>query len=228
MKYNFILILATLLTFSSCTTYSEWSRGTTGAYVGSMFGSLIGDIVGGPRSGAVGAIVGGAIGAGAGVASAKAEQERRQDNYNQHHQNHHQQDQAYYDDVHYDNGKDYYYIAPTSPADFLEVRNLVFADENSNRSLERGETAYIIFEIHNQSDRPIYNVAPIITCSNKHIRISPTATIARIDSHRGMRYKAMIIAQRNVKPGPAIFSIGFAEQGYKTAPAKTFRIDVRR
>lgn len=231
MKNYHILTLAALLTLSSCTTYSEWNRGTTGAYVGSMFGSIIGDIIGGHHGSDVGALIGGAAGAAIGVASAKAQQDRAHDSYDNDHRRHHgHQDRTYdYDNgIYYGNGSDYSYNAPVSPADYLEINNVVFADANSNRVFEAGETAYITFDIANRSDRPIYNVAPVITCDNRRVKISPTATIAKIDAGRGMRYKATAVAQTNVRSGMATFTINFAEGGGRLDLAKTFRINVRR
>lgn len=221
-SYAPILMLAATVAVSSCSTYSEWTRGTTGAYVGSMFGSLIGDIVGGPHGSTVGALVGAAAGGAAGVASAKAEQERREqriaDRY----------DERYDESISYGHGHDYSYIGPTSPASCLEVSNIVFADANNNRCLEGGETAYITFNITNRSGRPIYNVAPVITCENRRVEISPTATIARIDPARGMRYKAVVHAPRNVRSGQTYFRISFADNSGRCELAKSFQIYVRR
>lgn len=226
MKNYHILLLAALLSLSSCSTYSEWNRGATGAYVGAMFGSLIGDIVGGPHGSSVGALVGGATGAVAGVASAKAEQERREGNtpnrYNDEYANY-----SYDNDIYYGSGNDYSYVAPVAPSQQLTVTNIIFADQNNNRVLEGGETAYITFEIRNHGHRPVFNVAPVISCSNNRIKVSPTATIARIDAGRGMRYKAVVHAQGNVRSGIATFDIGFA-QNRGIDHAKSFRINVRR
>ena len=215
MKNYLIPLLAGTLAFGSCTTYSEWNRGTTGAYVGSMFGSIIGDIIGGHYGSDVGALIGGAAGAAIGVATAHDHNRDRDDSYtNRHHKQKHE--------THYS------YNAPESPSRYLEIKNVVFADANSNRILEGGETAYVTFEIANHSDRPIYNVAPVITVDNRRIAISPTATIAKIDAGRGMRYKATVCALNDVRSGMATFSIGFAERGNKLDPAKTFRINVQR
>ena len=77
MRKHLVLFLALLLSLGSCTTSSEWNRGATGAYLGSMFGSIIGDIIGGYHGSNVGALVGGVAGAATGVASAKVQQERK-------------------------------------------------------------------------------------------------------------------------------------------------------
>lgn len=226
MKRLPIYLLIALFSLTSCATYTAWNRTTTGAYVGSMFGSLIGDIVGGPRGSSVGALVGGAAGAAVGAASAQkhdqAVAERHQNSSNR------RDNYTYDNDIYYDNGRDYSYVAPASPADYLDISNIVFADDNGNRILEGGETAYVTFDIRNTSGRTIYNVAPVITCDNRRVNISPTATIAKIDAGRGMRYKAVVQAQRNVRSGQATFNIGFAQQGSHLDPARSFRINVRR
>lgn len=231
MKNYLIPLLAATLALSSCTTYSEWNRGTTGAYVGSMFGSLIGDIVGGYHGSNVGALIGGAAGAAIGVASAQEHDKAVSDYYahrSKSHKHHTYSDYSYDDDIYYGNGRDYSYVAPTSPAYSLEVSNIVFADYNGNRILEGGETAYVTFDIRNTSGRAIYNVAPVISCDNRRVQISPTATIAHIGAGRSMRYKAVVQAQRNVRSGQAVFNIGFAQQGDRPDYARSFRINVRR
>ena len=219
-----ILLVATLLCLTSCTTYQQattWNRSMTGAYIGSMFGSLIGDAVGGHHGSHVGSAIGGITGAAIGAASAQKQEESR-------YERRHQKDYYYDEDIYYGNARDYTYVAPTAPANNLTIDNIVFADTNGNRMLERGETAYVTFDIHNTTNHPIYNIAPIISCDNRRIKISPTATIARIDAGRAMRYKAVVMAQSNVRSGVTTFQIGFAETGYRLDPARTFRIYVRR
>lgn len=221
MKKLSVLLLATLLCLTSCTTYQQataWNRSMTGAYIGSMFGSLIGDAVGGHRGSHLGSAIGGLAGAAIGAASA-------QEIDNSHRQ---QNDYTYDDDIYYGNANDYSYVAPSKPSAVLRIDNVVFADNNSNRVLEGDETAYLTFDIRNTGSQTIYNVAPVITCSNSRIKISPTTTIARIDAGRAMRYKAVVVAQRNVRSGQATFTIGFAERAGKAEPARSFRINVRR
>lgn len=224
MKKLPIFLFAALLCITSCTTYqqaSTFNRSMAGAYFGSMFGSLIGDAVGGHHGSHVGAAIGSITGAAIGAASAQKQEENR-------HNNRHHYDYTYDDDIYYGDARDYSYVAPSSPADYLNIDNIVFADNNGNRVLEGGETAYITFDIRNNSHQPIYNIAPVITCDNRRIKISPTATIARIDAGRAMRYKAVVMAQGNVRSGQAIFNIGFAERGNRLDPARSFRINVRR
>lgn len=231
MKKHLILLLAALIGISSCATDGSMERGMTGAYIGTMFGSIVGDIVGGYHGSHVGALVGGAVGAAAGVASAKAEQNARKQHYDSRQDSYDggDYDNRYYDNsISYGNGRDYTYIPPANPTESLEVRNILFADDNGNRVLEPKEQAYISFDIYNRSGQPIYNVSPIVVCDNKRIEISPTATIAAIDSGKGMRYRCVVRAKKNIQPGTSTFNIGFAQQGYTTSFAKRFSIRIER
>ena len=230
MRKNFVLFLALLLSLGSCTTDREWSRGVTGAYVGSMFGSIIGDIIGGYHGSNVGALVGGVAGAATGVASAKVQQERkgnsRVDRYGDDGYGHGNgfAGGGYDNSIGYGSGSDYDYTPPTNPSDYLEVSNIVFTDDNGNRCLEPDETAYISLDIYNRSGRSIYNVAPVVTCDNERISISPTATVSCIRSGQGVRYRCVVRAKKRLRDGVTTFYVGFGQQGYTTDPSRNFRI----
>lgn len=230
MRKHLVLFLALLLSLGSCTTSSEWNRGATGAYLGSMFGSIIGDIIGGYHGSNVGALVGGVAGAATGVASAKVQQERegnsnlghnRNDNYGY---GNGYTDDGYDNSIGYGSGSDYDYTPPTNPSDYLEVSNIVFTDDNGNRCLEPDETAYISLDIYNRSGRSIYNVAPVVTCDNDRIHISSTATVSCIRSGQGVRYRCVVRAKKKLRGGVTTFYVGFGQQGYTTDPSRNFRI----
>ena len=230
MRKHLVLFLALLLCLGSCTTGREWNRGVTGAYVGSMFGSIIGDIMGGYHGSNVGALVGGIAGAVTGVASAKVQQEREGNNYpNRNRTDGYGYGNGYTDggfdnSIGYGSGSDYDYTPPTNPADYLEVRDIVFTDGNGNRVLEPEETAYISLDIYNRSGRSIYNVAPVVTCDNERISISPTATVSCIRSGQGVRYRCVVRAKKRLRDGVTTFYVGFGQQGYTTDPSRNFRI----
>lgn len=78
MKKSFVLLVGSILFFSSCGTYTG-----SGAYVGGSFGSIlgsaIGGIAGGPRGSDIGTIIGMAGGAAVGAAvGSQADQQREQ------------------------------------------------------------------------------------------------------------------------------------------------------
>ena len=226
MKKQLILLSAAIIAFSSCTTDKEWNRCAAGAYIGSMFGSIVGDLVAGHHGSHVGALVGGTLGAAAGVASAKAEQNggersdnRPADNY--------QKD--YYDNsISYGYGNNYAYNPPADPSSCLEIRHIEFADDNGNRLLEPYEQAYISIDIYNRSRNAVYDVSPIVYCDNKHITLSPTATIATIASGKGIRYRCVVRAGKRLQTGITTFEIGFTQQGYTADFVRQFKIRTGR
>lgn len=134
------------------------------------------------------------------------------------------------DDVLYDfNGSDYTgnYTA-TSPKDVvptvrydairtperhadkpLEVRNARFVDDNEDHKINAGELSKVIFEVYNTSHNTVYDVQPIVveTTGNKRIHVSGTIHIEQIQPGKGVRYTAMVKADRKLKNGNAAFRI---------------------
>lgn len=248
--------LITLSSCTTDSEWNRGATGAAvGSMFGSLIGDIVGGYHGSTVGALMGGAAGAAVGVASARNQERERRESYEQRYNNRHANDNYGYDSYSNDnygydnynnsgnysnnrkhrdynfdngIGYGNGSDYSYHAPESPADFLEIRNIVFADNNNNRMLEGGETAYITFEITNHSSRPIYNIAPVITSDNRRIAISPTATIAKIDAGRGMRYKAMVRAQSNVRSGMTTFSIGFAEKGNRLDQAKTFHINVVR
>lgn len=134
------------------------------------------------------------------------------------------------DDVLYDfNGSDYTgdYTA-TSPKDVvpsirydniktterrtdkpLEVRNARFVDDNQDRSINPGELSKVIFEVYNKSSEPVYDVQPMVveTTGNKRIHISNTIHVEKILPGKGVRYTAMVKADKRLKNGSVAFQV---------------------
>lgn len=225
MKKQFTLIFALALLLSGCTSYDTWNRTTTGMTLGAMFGSTVGGILGGNQGADAGMLFGGAVGGAVGAASAKSAEEKRRNESTQgtypygerRHERRHR-----HTDVEYGRYEEYdYAYAPLSQ---LEVNHVVFADANGNRLLEAGERAYVSFEIHNRGFRPVYNVAPIVVCDYKRIKISPTAIIGDLHPGETMRYKAVIVAKRNVRNRIVTFDIAFPDPAGNAVSHKTFAI----
>ena len=63
--------------------------------------------------------------------------------------------------------------------------------------------AKVTFEIFNNGTEPLYNVDPIVeeTTGNKHVYISPTLSVQRIDPGKGIRYTALITTDKWLKNG---------------------------
>lgn len=99
----------------------------------------------------------------------------------------------------------------------LEIRNARFVDSNRNNRLNRNEVCKLIFEIYNTSDHSMTDVVPLVveTDGNKHIYISPSIHIEKIDAGRGIRYTAVVKADRELKDGNARFCVA-AIQGNRS------------
>lgn len=89
----------------------------------------------------------------------------------------------------------------------LEIRNARFVDDNEDNSLNRNELCKLIFEVVNTGIEPVYDIVPTVveTTGNKHIWISPSIHIEKINPGRGIRYTAMIKADGKIKEGNARF-----------------------
>lgn len=217
MKKILILLVCVLL-LASCTT-SQFGGVITGSSIGGMFGSAIGGIFGGHRGSHLGAAVGMVLGGAAGAAatSENTDMERQRD--------------ASYDEgdelrERQAGGVIYRKARKTSRADKnkwadIDVQRVVFSDDNDNRALDAGEEVFLSFDIYNNGDKTLFDVAPLITCDNKHISISPAATITAIEPGQGIRYRAIVRASSRLKDGRTIFKIIFG----KNYVAKAFSVD---
>ena len=232
-KHTLLLSLLNIsLLLSSC-SYSQYGAVASGSTLGGMLGSSIGGLMGGPRApdkGTIaGMILGGAIGAAATAQQNTAKRHTPQpvqapnntdytdDTYNSTGSN---------NDVQFSTYNNPHYKAPRAAYDdvqYLEVSNLQFIDSNNNRRLDTDEKAYIVFDIHNRSNKILYNITPNIVCSSKRVVVSVPATITTILPGQGIRYKAAVVAIRRIKNQPLHFSISFGSEKQQVV-VKTFSI----
>ena len=91
----------------------------------------------------------------------------------------------------------------------IEVVNARFVDDNQDGVLSRNEVGKIIFEVMNRSDKPITDVQPSVleTSGNRHIYISPSVHIESIAPGKGVRYTAIVKADKRIKAGMATFAV---------------------
>lgn len=224
MKKYSILLLALTLLLTGC-SYNQFGATMTGSSLGGMFGSAIGGIIGGPRGSDIGTVVGMVGGGVAGAATSSAiEQKRAQQRQQQTPQNYAESSRT--GTVSYSRANSYDPAAANS-WQTVEISNVQFADRNDNRALDAGEEAYITFEIHNRGTQTLYNVAPVIVCSDRSVTISPTAIVSSIAPGQGVRYKAALVAGRRLHRGQAAFQIRFGS-GKQAFTAKTFQINTNR
>lgn len=87
----------------------------------------------------------------------------------------------------------------------IEIRNARFVDDNQDNAISRGELCKVIFEVINHSKQTLYDVQPLVVeaNNNKHIFISPSIHIEKIDPGKGIRYTALVKADNRLKNGTA-------------------------
>ena len=92
----------------------------------------------------------------------------------------------------------------------LEIRNPRILDASRDGVLTRGEEARMVFEIYNNSSKPIFGVQPSVSeiTGNRHIHISENILIESIAPGKGVRYTASIKADSGLKNGEAVIRIG--------------------
>lgn len=209
--------------------------GISGGWRGSHVGSLIGM--------AGGAVVGAAIGSAADRAEQRRYedyvQQRRYEDYRrtraserhmpQYGQNDNQRgygdDQSGFDssnsgdDRLYGFGEDFNakpdsvsVTALSLPA--IEIRNPHIIDATHDGMLSRGEEIRMVFEVYNNSQKPIFQILPTVAevTGNKHIRISENVLVESIMPGRGIRYTAVVKADDRLKDGEAIIRIAVLHQ----------------
>ena len=112
----------------------------------------------------------------------------------------------------------------------LEIVNARFVDDNEDNCLNRNETCKVIFEIVNRGHEPVYDVVPTVveTTGNKHIFISPSIHVEKILPGSGVRYTAMVKADRKLKDGMARFCVSVIHEGKSISKVNEFNIPTKR
>ena len=109
----------------------------------------------------------------------------------------------------------------------IEIVNARFVDDNQDGVLSRNEVGKIIFEVINRGDKVISDVQPSVleTTGNGHIYISPSIHIESIAPGKGVRYTALVKADKKLKNGMARFALTVL-QGQKSI-SKVTEFDIK-
>lgn len=113
----------------------------------------------------------------------------------------------------------------------IEIRNAHIIDATHDGVLSRGEEVRMVFEVFNNSPKPIFQIQPTVSevTSNKHIRVSENVLVESIMPGRGIRYTAVIKADDRLKDGEAIIRIGVLHQNKEVvSQSKEFPIQTTR
>ena len=249
MKKLLVISVSVMLMLSSCGTYTG-SGAATGGYFGSIIGSAIGGITGGWRGSDIGSLVGLAggavVGAAIGAAADNAEQQKYEDYKAQREERLRNMQRRDASELGYDNddsgfdssnsgddrlfGFDENFGESSAPSPVpapiagqaIVIRHPRFVDASRDGVLVRGEEAMMVFEVFNNSDKPVYRVLPTVAeiTGNKHIHISQNVMVESIMPGKGIRYTATIKADSRLRDGDAIIRIGVM-QANKSIPSQS-------
>ena len=112
----------------------------------------------------------------------------------------------------------------------IEIRNARFLDESGNGIIERGELSKVIFEVMNRGDRPLYDVQPVVLVANgnRHLFVSPSIHIEKIEPGKGIRYTALVKADRRLKDGNAKICVSVLQGNKAISKVTEFNIPTRK
>lgn len=110
----------------------------------------------------------------------------------------------------------------------VELVNVRFVDDSGDGQLSRGETGKIMFEIFNRGGQPLYNLEPSVVdlSHNKYITVSPSILINNIEPQNGMRYTAVVAADKKVKKGRVPFAITVLQNGKSVCKVVNIEVSV--
>lgn len=112
----------------------------------------------------------------------------------------------------------------------IEIRHARFVDENDNGMIERGELCKIVFEAFNKGEGSLYDVHSLIeeATGSKHIFISPGLSVDRLKPGSGIRYTALVKADRRLKNGMAVFRVSLVRGAHSLSMVVEFKIPTRK
>ena len=98
--------------------------------------------------------------------------------------------------------------APVS-ASPLELRSVRFVGKGNGLELHSGELAKVVVEVYNNTPEYMYNVKPMVmeTSGNKHVFVSAPIIVEKIAPGKGIRYTAMVKADKKLKDGKVHFTV---------------------
>lgn len=208
-----IALAACLLT--GCAS-QQFAGVAMGSNLGGLFGSSIGGLTGGLRGhdlgGAIGMLVGGAAGAALTAPRGDTNGGHVEDLYNEAITYRRQMPKT---------------VPTASQWATLGVADISFADSNGNRCIDSGERATIVMNIFNRGTGTLYDIAPVVKCSDRRIVVSPPAIVSCLDPGQGFRYTVEVVAVRRLRDGTATFTVSFG-QGRQRVVARSFNIGTRR
>lgn len=247
-----LLLVATII--SSCE--SRQAQGMyMGASMGSILGNAVGGLLGGARGSDLGTLVGAVGGAVIMNEATKGTKNYDEDGvYSSRRRNRERQNREY---SYYNNNNEIYssndIIMPlndisnnynndnittnvinqqtqsTNDGYAIDLRSCDI-EGNGDGILTRNEVIKVVFELFNTTNNTLYNIEPTViqTTKNKHIYISPTKRVDSLMPGKGIKYTALVTADRWLKNGSITLNVYVKENGEIASQTKTFNIETSK
>lgn len=121
----------------------------------------------------------------------------------------------------------------TSGLDFspeIEIRNARFVDDNRDNAINRGEVCKVIFEVYNRGQQTLLDVQPTVveTTGNRHIQISPSVHVERLEPGHGIRYTAIVQADNRLSKGEVRICVSVLQGGRTISQVSEFSVPTRK
>lgn len=112
----------------------------------------------------------------------------------------------------------------------IEIRNARFVDDNRDNAINRGEVCKVIFEVYNRGQQTLHDVLPTVveTTGNRHIQISPSIHVERLDPGHGIRYTAIVQADNRLGKGEAHICVSVVQGGRTISQVSEFNVPTRK
>lgn len=112
----------------------------------------------------------------------------------------------------------------------LTIKNVRFTDTDGDGRLNGGEIGRVMFEIYNNTKSPIYNFMPTVVeaDANKRIYISPSVRVENIMPDQGLRYTAMVKADRRIKDGQIRLMVSAQKDGRPISYITVVKVETQR
>lgn len=112
----------------------------------------------------------------------------------------------------------------------IEIRNARFVDDNQDNVISRGEICKVIFEIYNTGSQTLYDIQPTVVeaTGNKHLSISPGVHVEKIQPSAGIRYTAVVRADKRLRKGMAKICVSVVHANRAISKVTEFNIPTEK
>ncbi|MBO1363855.1 hypothetical protein JHU38_08755 [Prevotella sp. A2931] len=112
----------------------------------------------------------------------------------------------------------------------IEIRNARIVDGNQDKVISRGELCKVIFEVFNRGNTTLYDLQPTVVEANgnRHLYISPSVHVEKLQPGKGIRYTAMVKADNRLRDGMAKICVSVLQGAKSISKVCEFNVPTRK